>query len=62
MNEECPDPQNMFTKLQLECIDYDIQVLMTANFNEAAQFIRTLKKYESRTKTMIEGVSKAMTP
>ena len=56
---DCPDNMNYLTDLQIQCIRYDVKLILVWSFAEAAQYIRTLKAYENRSKTQLTGMSKA---
>lgn len=58
---DCADNMNFLTDLQVQCIRYDFTLILVWSFAEAAQYIRTLKAYENRSKTQLTGLSKAIT-
>ena len=53
---------NFLTELELECLKYDAQLLLVWSFKEAGMYIRTLKAYENKNSTTIQGRSLAVTP
>lgn len=56
------DEVDYLTGLQVECAKYEIQMLICWSFEEAGQYLRTLKAYESRTKTTLQGKSQTNNP
>ena len=59
---DTPDDLCFLTELQLECARYETQLLIVWSFEEAGQYLKTLKAYESRAKTVLQGRSQAETP
>lgn len=49
------DEQNMANSLMMDCFKFEVTLIMCWSFDEAAQYIQTLKSYENKTQTMLEG-------
>ena len=58
---DCNDEHNFMTDLEVECIHYDIKLILVWSFQEAAMYLRTLKAYEAKGKNQLNGISKATT-
>ncbi len=44
----------------LECLRYEIKLILCWSFDEAAQYIQTFKSYENKTSALLEGKSQAV--
>ena len=45
----------------MECVKYETQLLLCWSFQEAGQYLKTMKAFEGRAKTTLEGRSQAVT-
>ena len=50
-----PDEQNMINGLTIQTMKFDTTMIMCWSYEEAAQYILTMKSYENKTQTILEG-------
>ena len=50
-----PDDQNTINSLTLQCLKFEVTLILCWSFEEAAQYMQTMKSYENKTQTLLEG-------
>ena len=49
------DDQNTINGLTIQCLKFEVTLILCWSFEEAAQYIQTMKSYENKTQTLLEG-------
>ena len=49
------DDHNMVDALLMDCMRFEVTMIMCWSFEEAAQYLQTYKSYENKTQTILEG-------